>query len=112
MPLDPVANRVSVSIDDSAVVRTLPDGRTERITWDDLQEVVIETNDAGLSFTERNWVLVGSIPGTACTLPAGFEGEKTLLERLKATPGFDTEAYNAAMISTFDGKFLCWHRLL
>lgn len=109
MPADLSAPRPSIHIDESVISRARPDGSHDQIAWDDLREVMIQTTDAGLALSERKWVLTAATGGF--TLPSGFPGEKDFVEKLRATPGFDPEAYNAALISTFDGKFLCWRRL-
>jgi hypothetical protein len=76
--------------------------------WDDLQEVLIRTADAGLSFMDAFWVLSGTL--TKLVFPRGSDGDDALLERLRQLPGFNNDVFNAAMNSISDGEFVCWKR--
>jgi hypothetical protein len=97
-----------VSFDDSAITRTLPDGKTESVRWDDLQEVGIVTTDEGPMVEDVYWMLLGSNGG--CAVPGGALGAKELLNRLQQLPGFNNEAVIEAMGSTSNGSFVCWKR--
>jgi hypothetical protein len=108
MPTDESETRCSVEFDDAAVTCRHPDGGSERVEWDSLEEVLIRTEDAGLSFTDVFWVLVAG--GTQCVFPHGCEGDSALLERLQKLPGFNNEVFVAAMSSISDGEFVCWRR--
>ena len=85
-----------------------PDGKIESVAWDDLQGVLIETNDEGPIGTDVYWILVGKHSG--CVIPQGATGEDALLKQLQALPGFDNEALIASMSSTENRRFLCWKR--
>ncbi|HWB02622.1 MAG TPA: hypothetical protein VG796_06320 [Verrucomicrobiales bacterium] len=98
----------TVRFDDRNIQCEYSDGRTERITWESLQEVLIRTLDAGLSFTDIFWVLMGS--SAQCIIPHGSEGDSALLERLQKLPGFNNDVFIAAMSSISDGEFVCWRR--
>lgn len=108
MPTEESDTRCIVRFDDQSIQCEYSDGRTERITWESLQEVLIRTLDAGLSFTDIFWVLIGT--GTQCIIPHGSEGDSALLERLQQLPGFNNEVFIAAMSSISDGEFVCWRR--
>jgi hypothetical protein len=54
------------------------------------------------------WLLHGTDGG--CAIPQGATGEKELLERLQALPGFDNAKVIEAMGSSSDRRFLCWQR--
>src|SRR5688572_7672885 len=56
------ASHCVVRFDDTAVTCVHPAGNIERVSWDDLQEVIVQTTDAGLSFTDKSWILTGSAP--------------------------------------------------
>jgi hypothetical protein len=45
-----------------------------------------------------------------CAVPQGATGDRLLLERLQALPGFDNNAVIEAMSSTSRRRFLCWQR--
>ena len=95
-----------VSFDDTVITRTLPDGKTETVRWDDLQEVGIITTDEGPVAEDVYWMLMGS--GGGCAVSGGAKGMKELLARLQQLPGFDNAAVIKAMGSTSNNKFQCW----
>jgi hypothetical protein len=105
---DKAVTACTVRYDDQSIICERADGRVERILWDDLQEVIIRTTDAGLSFTDVFWVLAGK--GVECVFPHGSEGDGALLERLQQLPGFNNDVFVAAMSSISDGEFVCWRR--
>lgn len=98
----------AVAFDDERVTRTLPDGRTESVRWDDLTAVVVETTDQGPFVDDVVWILAGTDSG--CLVPSETPGMGALLERLARLPGFDNEAVIAAMGSTENAVFPCWRR--
>lgn len=83
-----------------------PDGGEEFVRWDDLQAVLLETNDTGPIGTDVMWVLVGSNSG--CIVPMGASGEAALIDVLQALPGFDNEAMIRASTSVENDRVLCW----
>jgi hypothetical protein len=96
-----------VSFDETGVVRSLPNGKTERVAWSDLREVVIMTTDQGPYVDDVFWLLVGS-NGSGCLVPSETVGMKELLPRLQELPEFDNRALIEAMGSTTNARFLCW----
>jgi hypothetical protein len=98
-----------VTFDDREVVRTMPDGRVERVGWDSLAEVQIVTTEDGPFADDVFWLLVGD-DGTGCAVPSEAAGMKELLERLQRLPGFDNEAVIKAMVSTSNARFQVWKR--
>jgi hypothetical protein len=97
-----------VTFDDIAITRTLPDGKTETVRWDDLQEIGIITTEEGPFNEDVYWMLAGSKGG--CAVSGGAQGIKALLARLQKLPNFDNEAVIKAMGSTTNNKFRCWKR--
>jgi hypothetical protein len=97
---------VQISSTDVSCVR--PDGKVERVNWDDLERVEILTTDAGPFAPDVFWVLLGSKGG--CVIPQGATGEKELLRRLQTLPGFSNEAVIEAAPSTECRRFLCWEK--
>ena len=106
-PLQPESGFV-VRLSDSEVVCERPDGTVERVGWADLQKVEVVTTGEGPFAPDVFWVLQGADGG--CDVPQGATGDRRLLERLQALPGFDNDALIAAMSSTSDRRFLCWQR--
>ena len=97
-----------VRLSDAEVVCERPDGKVERIQWSDLQKVEVITTSDGPFAPDVFWLLDGTAEG--CAVPSGATGEKELLERLQALPGFDNSAVIAAMSCASDRRFLCWER--
>jgi hypothetical protein len=97
-----------VTFNDDLITRTLSDGKTETVRWDDLQEVGILTTDEGPMVEDVYWMLVGTNGG--CAIPSGAYGMDKLLARLQQLPGFDNGAVIEAMGSTTNNRFLCWKR--
>ena len=97
-----------VRLSESEVVCERPDGKVERVAWSDLQKVEIVTTSDGPMSPDVFWVLHGSSEG--CAIPQGATGEKELLDRLHALPGFDNGAMIEAMCCTADRRFLCWEK--
>jgi hypothetical protein len=105
---NPLREPDRVSFDDSTITRTMPNGKTETVRWDDLQEVGIITTDEGPFSEDVYWILAGSEGG--CAVSGGAQGMNELLERLQKLPGFNNEVVIKAMGSTRNDKFQCWKR--
>jgi hypothetical protein len=106
--LRPESNFV-VTVDDRRIVCRHPSGDEKAVAWDDLDTVVIETNDTGPWGADVWWLLLGR-DGSHCAIPQGASGEAALLDRLQALPGFDNTPFIAAMGCTENRRFLCWRR--
>lgn len=98
----------SVAFDEEQIVRTMSDGNTEVVRWDDLQSVSVITTSGGPWSEDVFWVLLGESGG--CAIPQGVLGAKELLVKLQTLPGFKNEVFIQAMGSTSSAKFLCWER--
>ncbi len=98
--------REAVAFDERQVIRTMADGQTESVRWDELQEIAIVTTDQGPFVDDVFWVLKGKTGG--CVVPSEADGMTALLPRLQQLPGFDDEAVIAAMGSTNNATFVCW----
>jgi hypothetical protein len=101
-------SRVVVRVSASEIVCERPDGAVERVGWADLETVEIVTTSDGPFAPDVFWVLHGRDGG--CAVPQGATGDRLLLERLQALPGFDNNAVIEAMSSTSRRRFLCWQR--
>jgi len=97
-----------VTTNDKVISVKNPAGQINSINWDDLQTVVIETNDLSPFVPDVFWHLVGS--QSRCVFPQGATGDWALVEKLQSLPGFDNEAMINAMSSTVNQEFLCWQR--
>ena len=95
---------------DSELVRFYhPDGETQQIQWDELDEVGIVTTDEG-PFVEDVFYMLLSISQKGCAIPQGAEGNEALLSRLQLLPNFDNEALIDAMGSTTNRNFRLWKK--
>jgi hypothetical protein len=97
-----------VQISDTDVSCASPNGRIEKVDWDDLQSVEISTTDEGPFLPDVFWLLSGS--NTSCVIPGAATGEMELLHRLQKLPGFRNNAGINAMASVKNARFLCWQR--
>jgi hypothetical protein len=101
-------SRFIVRISQTEIACDRPDGNTERVAWDDLQRVEVLTTSGGPMSPDVFWLLHGA--GGGCAIPQGATGERELMERLQALPGFDNAMLIEAMGSTSDRRFLCWQK--
>ena len=99
-----------VTVDESRIVCHLPSGKEEAVRWDELDAVVIETNDSGPLGMDVLWLLVGRGGRSGCVVPQGATGERELFEAIQRLPGFDNAQVIDAMGCTENRKFLCWQR--
>ena len=106
-PLQPESQFV-VRLSDSEIVCERPDGKTERVTWDDLQRVEILTTADGPFAPDVFWVLSGTDAG--CVIPWGATGDRELLERLQTLQRFDNTAVINSASKTDEAMTLCWQR--
>ncbi len=88
-----------------------PNGSIERIRWNDLDAVLIETNEQGPFVSDVFWLLLSKNMKSGCVFPQGATGNESLLEEMqRRLPGFDNEMFIAAMASVENQKFLVWER--
>lgn len=99
-----------VHVSETDICCTHPDGRVERVAWDDLQAVIVQTTADGPALSDVFWILAGTSEASGCVIPQGATGETAMLERLQKLPGLDNETLILSMSSTEDQKFLCWQR--
>jgi len=86
-----------------------PEGTIEKIQWDEIDKIEIVTTSDGPFLPDVFWVLIGT--EKQCVVPSGATGEKQLLTRLQALPGFHNEVLISAMSCTADRHFTCWIRV-
>lgn len=107
------SSQSKVVIDEKGVLYQRPTGEVESVAWAELKAVLIETTDAGPFGPDVFWILIGvdeSGQLQGCLIPQGTEGDGVLLERLRTLPGFDNEAFLAAMGSASSQRFVLWER--
>jgi hypothetical protein len=101
-------NQFVVRLSDSEIVCDRPDGKTERVAWEDLQRVEILTTADGPFAPDVFWVLSGTNSG--CVVPWGATGDRELLERLQTLPRFDNTAVINSASKTDETMTLCWEK--
>ena len=101
-------SRFVVTVDPDRFVCRRPSGDQESVRWDELEVVIIETNDTGPWGCDVWWILGGREAKSGCVIPQGATGEKELLEMLQRLPGFDNQALIDAMCCVHNKRFLCW----
>jgi hypothetical protein len=100
---------VVVTFDDVGIVATYPKGEAQRISWAEVEQVMIETNDSGPWGADVWWILTGS--GRICSYPGGATGDPEALEEFpKRFAQFRHEEVIRAMGSTSNARFVCWQR--
>ena len=97
--------RPPVAFDDDGVRRTLPDGRTESVSWTDLAEVRILTTSDGPAAEDVFFVLAGADLKSGCVIAQG-DLPDGLLDRLFSLPGFDHNKVSEAMGTATEAQFL------
>jgi hypothetical protein len=108
-PSQPEASFV-VTVSDAEVRCDRPDGRAERVPWEDLKAVIIQTTADGPFAPDVYWMLVGSSATSGCVIPWGATGERELLKRLQDLPKFNNDAVCRAASCSHEQMFLCWER--
>ena len=107
-PLMPESG-VAVRVDDHGLTIASPDGHAQRVTWDELVRLVIETNDSGPWDADVWWILETREGRSA--YPQGATGEQEAMTAFKEKlPGFDWEAVIRAQGSTTNAQFVCWEK--
>jgi hypothetical protein len=98
-----------VIVTGQGIANRRPDGATERVSFADLDSIVIETNDRGPAEPDIWWHLDGG-SGARCVFPQGATGEDGVLDWALKLPDFDQSAFIEAMTSTDNRQFRCWQR--
>jgi hypothetical protein len=98
-----------LTVTDTEVRRTRPDGTDESVAWADLTEVLVVTTDEGAFGNDLILLLLGT-GASGVAVPADTDGYPALLQRLLRLPGFDRPAYDVASGSTANATFPVWRR--
>jgi hypothetical protein len=97
-----------VEVSDTRATCRRANGVVESVEWNDLRKVAILTTDAGPFAPDMFWVLEG--PNGGCVIPWGATGERRLIDRLQALPGFRNDAIVNAAGLTVNNLIPCWER--
>ena len=100
---------IVVSTDDAGLGVAVADGKQERVLWNEVDRVAIETNDSGPWGADVWWLFEGK--NGRCAFPQGATGEDEALKVLpKHFHGFSHEQVIRAMRCTSNARFVCWQR--
>jgi hypothetical protein len=77
-----------VVFDEIGVRVTRWNGLVEQVSWDDLDSVLIETNDSGPIGTDLLWILAGKVSG--CLVPGGAKASMNSLSGSRNSPASTT----------------------
>jgi len=100
----------TVCIEAESVSYSHPDGKVQRIRWDDIAEVGIVTTDEGPGAEDVYFMILASDRLTGCAIPHSADGNEALLARLQSLPRFDNGAFIEAMGSTSNRNFKLWKK--
>ncbi len=98
-----------VTIEGDEVCHFRPDGTEESFLWSDLEKIHVLTTDDGPWAPDVFWVFHAS-GDTGAVIPQGATGEKELLDKMLAQPGFNSEKFTGAMSSTSNAVFEVWEK--
>ena len=102
---------IAVSFDSHEIRCEKPNGVTETIKWDDLDAVLVETNDQGPFGPDVIWLLMSKDMASGCVYPQGATGDEILLKEMQnRLPGINNEMIINAMLSVDNQKFLIWEK--
>jgi len=97
-----------VEVDDEVITYRRPPSLVERVRWDELAAVLIDTTGLGPVQDDFFWFLLGNGMKSGCRIPSEAEGCGILLERLQRLPGFDNKMVIRASQCFEEESFLCW----
>lgn len=98
----------NVSVDEIGFRATDQTGKTVYLPRENLESVVVATNDTGPWGADVWWLMYGADGQLACAFPQGATGEKDVLDALLALPGFDQTEMIKAMGCTSVATFIVW----
>jgi hypothetical protein len=83
----------------------------DRVTlhWDELESVIIATDDSGPLDTDLWWE-VKATSGLVFEIPGDQPDSIDLLKKLQSLEGFDNESVIKASCSVNKARFVCWKR--
>lgn len=99
----------TLTINDTGVTREAG-SILEHVHWEDVDAILIMTNDEGPLLEDFYWVLM-SRKGHGCCIGGELAQEQKLLEELQARfADFDNDMVIAASCCVEEASFLCWQR--
>lgn len=96
-----------LQISDDGVLRRLPRGGTEYVSWADLREVSVVVTQGSAVAGDYFYVLAGT-GKSGVLVSQDMAAKHDLLAHLAKLPGFDHRASAEAMTSPVNQRFLLW----
>ena len=84
--------------------------KTERINWNDVDQVQVLTTDEGPAVCDVFIVLHNTLSNSGVVLPQDREETDLVFKKLQRWPGFDNENFIKAMGSAKNEWFLVWKK--
>ena len=100
--------RVIVTLVDSRITATYPNGKRMFVDLSQLQQVDVLTNDSGPWGLDVWWILKST--DGECRFPQDAQIQAEVLDNLFALKDFDELKFIRAMGSTSHQEFVCWAR--
>jgi hypothetical protein len=94
-----------VELTEEGILHHLADGRTEWLSWQELERVEVLTTTREARADDFYFLLSGS-SGQGCTVPHGLS--EGLFEKLHQLPRFDLASFIQATTTTQHARFVCW----
>ena len=82
------------------------DGNEKSLELNEVNQIIIETNDSGPLGTDVWWKISGK--DNSLLVPGGATGETEMLEKFQTFKNFDNEILINAMSSIDNAKFIVW----
>jgi len=100
-----------VTITDTEIVATSPNGRVARVSWSALTRVVMRTTDAGPTLPDVFWLFYTEGDKPALMVAMGTKGEQDILPAVQMRlPGFRNDLLSKAMATADNHTFLLWEK--
>ena len=106
----PGARTVGLTIDTTAVERTLADGRVERARWSELVEVELVLTPVRTADGASAFVLLAESDDVGCLVPLDVGWDRELLVELTRLPGFDLADFERRRAATRTSRQVVWSR--
>jgi hypothetical protein len=94
---------VDLAVDASGAQRTLADGRTESVAWDEVTEVDVFTTRVGPHEAAGGAVVLYGDDTRGCIIPLDKVGESGLFDHVHRLPDFDFNAFVDALTAAAAG---------
>jgi hypothetical protein len=104
------AATVELRVDDDGVRRTLGDGRSEEVRWDELVEVEVLTTAIGVHREDGVVLVLAGEGERGCLVPSRLAVEHGVIHRLHELPRFDGRRLVDAMERAPESRTTCWER--